>query len=306
MLKDRIVFLNGDYIPWNQASVHIMCHSFGRGSAIFEVLSLHETGENPVIFRLDEHIARLFRTAELLNMEIPISREAIAEAVTATVKRNAISQGFIKIICFYSQIDFEILPSRTELDISIFVVDPAKDLGGMDFPFEQGTTACISKWRKLDPQTVPIEAKAAANYLNGIMARLEAKKRSFNTVIMLDTQGFIAEGGTESVFLIKDNKLMTPSPGTVLKSITRKSVLQIAKIIGIETIEGRLLPELFFKADEIFMSGTPNKILPVRQIEDRKLAETPGPITRKLSALMKKIIAGQDERFKDWLFPVDR
>jgi branched-chain amino acid aminotransferase len=270
------------------------------------VLSLHETGENPVIFRLDEHIARLFRTAELLNMEIPISSEAFSEAVTVTVKRNAISEGIIKIICFYPQIDFEILPSRTELDISIFVVDPAEDLEGLDFSFEQGTTLCISKWRKLDPQTVPIEAKVAANYLNGIMARSEAKKRGFNDVIMLDTQGYIAEGGTESVFLIKDNKLMTSSQGTVLKSITRKSVLQIAKIIGIETIEGRILPELLYQADEIFMSCTPSKILPVRQIEDRKLTETPGPITRKLSALMKKIIAGQDERFKDWLFPVDR
>ena len=305
MLKDRIVFLNGDYIPWDQASVHIMCHSFGRGTAIFEVLSIHETGEGPAIFRLDEHIACLFRTAELLNMELPISSEMVSEAVMATVKRNAISQGFIKIIGFYPQIDFEIIPSRTRLDISIFVVDPAMDLEGLDFPFEQGTTVCISKWRKLDPQTVPIEAKAAANYLNGIMARLEAKKRGFNSVIMLDTQGFIAEGGTESVFLIKDDSLMTPSPGTVLKSITRKSVLQIAKVIGIKTIEGRLLPELLFEATEIFMSGTPNKVLPVRQIEDRKLTETPGPMTRKLSALMKKIVMGQDERFKDWLFPVE-
>ncbi len=304
MLKDRIVFLNGDYIPWDQATVHIMCHSFGRGSAIFEVLSLHETGEGPAVFRLDEHITRLFRSAELLSMELPISGEELSEAVIDTVKRNAINQGAIKIICFYPQIDFEILPSRTRLDISIFVIDTEKDLGGLSFSFEEGTTVCIPKCRKLDPQTVPVEAKAAANYLNGIMARQEAKKRGFNDAIMLDTQGYIAEGGTEAAFLIKEDKLMTASPGTVLKSISRKSILQMANIIGIETFEGRLLPELLLQADEIFLSCTPSKLLPVRQIEDRKLAETPGPMTSRLYSLMKKIVTGQDERFKDWLFLV--
>ena len=304
MLKDRIVFLNGDYIPWNQATVHIMCHSFGRGSAIFEVLSLHEAGENPVIFRLDEHIARLFRTAELLNMEIPISSEAFSEAVTVTVKRNAISEGIIKIICFYPQIDFEILPSRTELDISIFVVDPAEDLEGLDFSFEQGTTLCISKWRKLDPQTVPIEAKVAANYLNGMVARQEAQKNGFENAVMLDRHGFIAEGGTESVFLVKDSRLMTPVTGTVLKSITRRSILEAAKTDGIECFEGQLKPERLFEAEEIFLSCTPFKVLPVKQINDRKLDNAPGPLTRKIAELLDKIAGGNDDRFKDWLYPV--
>jgi len=237
-------------------------------------------------------------------MELPISGEELSEAVIDTVKRNAINQGAIKIICFYPQIDFEILPSRTRLDISIFVIDTEKDLGGLSFSFEEGTTVCIPKCRKLDPQTVPVEAKAAANYLNGIMARQEAKKRGFNDAIMLDTQGYIAEGGTEAAFLIKEDKLMTASPGTVLKSISRKSILQMANIIGIETFEGRLLPELLLQADEIFLSCTPSKLLPVRQIEDRKLAETPGPMTSRLYSLMKKIVTGQDERFKDWLFLV--
>ncbi|MGD2126638.1 MAG: branched-chain-amino-acid transaminase [Desulfobacteraceae bacterium] len=303
-MEDRIVFLNGEFIAWGEAKVHLMCHSFGRGSGIFEVLSLHETGAGPEVFRLDEHIERLFRTAELLDMELPLTSEAFHEAVLDTVKRNGIKQGFIKIICFYPQIAFEIFPPQKVLDTSIFVIDPAQDLGGPDFPFEQGTTACISRWRKLDPQTVPVEAKAAANYLNGMLAREEARKRGFERVIMLDTQGFLAEGGTESVFLLKGGKLLTPALGTVLESISRKSVLDIAELIGVESFEARLRPELLYEADEIFFSGTPIKVLPVRQIEDRQLADTPGPLTRKLSALMQEIVAGRDERFKDWLFPV--
>jgi len=273
MLEDRIVFLNGDFVAWNQATVHIMSHSFGRGSAIFEVLSLHETNADPAIFRLDKHIERLFKTAKLLNMELPISKETLHEAVMAT-------------------------------DISVFVVDPAQDFGGLDFPTKRGTTVCISRWRKLDPQSVPIEAKVAANYLNGMMARSEAKMRGFENGIMLDTQGFIAEGGTESIFLVKDGRLMTPSLGTVLDSITRNSLLQAAKAIGIESLEGRLPSELLFEANEIFLSGTPFKVLPVKRIEDRVIEGTPGPFTRKLSALLDEIIAGRDERFRHWFFHV--
>jgi branched-chain amino acid aminotransferase len=303
MLENRTVFINGEFVAWNQANVHIMCHSFGRGSAIFEVLSLHHTPSGPAVFRLDEHIRRLYRTAALLEMELPMDQEAFHEAVLETVRRNGTREGFIKIICFYPQISFEILPPRKRLDTSIFVIDPKQDLGGLDFPFDEGTTACVSRWRKLDPETVPVEAKAAANYLNGMMARAEAKKRGFNNVIMVDTQGFIAEGGTESVFLVKDGVLMTPSLGTILQSITRKSVLEVAPVIGIPTFEGRLKPDLLFEADEIFFSGTPTKALPVRQIEERVLQNVPGPVNRKLTAAMTDIVEGGDERFKGWMFP---
>jgi branched-chain amino acid aminotransferase len=303
MLENRSVFVNGEFVAWNQAKVHIMCHSFGRGSAIFEVLSLHHTQAGPAAFRLDEHIQRLYRTAALLDMELPMDKKAFHESVLETVRRSKCKQGFIKIICFYPQISFEILPPQKKLDASVFVIDPAEDLGGLDFPFDKGTTACLSKWRKLDPETVPVEAKAAANYLNGMMARAEAKRRGFNNVIMVDTQGFIAEGGTESVFLVKDGVLMTPSLGTVLQSITRKSVLEVAPVIGIPTLEGRLKPDLLFEADEIFFSGTPTKALPVRQIEERVLQNVPGPVNKKLTAAMTEIVEGRDERFKHWMFP---
>jgi branched-chain amino acid aminotransferase len=304
MLEERVVFLNGRFVPWNEAKVHMMSHSFGRGSAIFEVLSLHETGAGPAVFCLEDHIRRLFRTAQLLDMEIPLTPEAVHQAVLKSVKENGVKAGFIKIICFYPQIAFEILPPQKALDTTIFVVDPARDLGGLRFPFEKGATAGVSKWRKLDPETIPVEAKAAANYLNGMLARADARERGFDQVILLDTQGFIAEGGTESVFLVKEGRLMTPALGTVLASISRKAILEIAAVIGVDTFEGRLPPEWLYDADEIFFSGTPMKVLPVRQIEHRTLKDTPGPLTRQLSDLMKEIVNGRDDRFKHWLFPV--
>jgi len=304
MLEERIVFINGEFVPWDQAQVHLMCHSFGRGSAIFEVIGVQETDSSgATVFRLDSHIERFFRSAELLDMKITMNRELLETAVIETIRKNKVVQGFIKIIGFYSQIAFEILPPQPEIDIAIFVVDPKKDLDGMRFPFDQGTTLCISKWRKLDPQTVPIEAKASANYLNGMVARAEARDRGFQNVVMLDTQGFVAEGGTESIFIVKNNRLMTPALGTVLQSITRQSIIEVGRAVGMDVRECRMAPEILFEADEIFLSGTPFKVLPVRKIEDRDIMTTPGPVSLKLSTLIDDILAGRNDRFKAWLFP---
>lgn len=304
MLEERIVYLNGEYVPWNDARVHVMCYSFGRGAAVFEVMSVHEVDGGAAVFRLDEHISRLFRTVELLNMRLSRKREEIQEACLELVRRNGVSRGFIKVICFHPQVAFEILPPGDPLDVSMFFVDPDADLGGLKMPFEKGATACFSRWKKLDPQTVPVEAKAAANYLNGMMARAEAKSRGFDNVIMLDTQGFVAEGGTESVFMVEKGALFTPTAGTVLLSITRRSLLQAAEVLGIEAVETRIHPERLLKADEVLFSGTPNKVLPVRRVEDRDINGTPGPVTRKLSSVMTDITSGRDDRFGEWLFRV--
>jgi branched-chain amino acid aminotransferase len=304
MLSDRIVYLNGEFVAWDEATVHIMSHSFGRGSAIFEVISCHGTDSGPVVYRLPEHIKRLFKTAGLLDMELPISHEEFYSAVTGTVKKNQLTQGFIKVICYYPQISAEVVPPKEKLSVSVFALDPLRDLGG-NFEAVQSTTACVSKWRKLDPQTVPIGAKAAANYLNGMVARLDAEKRGFEHALMLDTQGFVAEGGTECIFFVNDGRLFTPALGTVLRSITRMSVLEAAKIEGIQTVEDRLPPEIIYEAEELFFSSSPLKVLPVRRIDDRVMDEVPGPVTRKMAALLVDISTGKDKRFKDWFYPVE-
>jgi len=302
MLQDRIVFVNGEFISWNKATVHIMSHSFSRGSAIFEVLSIHDTPFGPAAFRLDEHIDRLSRTAKLLDFKLPLSLGEISQVVLETVQRNTVTGGFIKIMAYFPQIVFSVAPPDNFLDLFVCVVDPEKDLGDPGVSFEKGCTACLSKWRKLDPQTVPIEAKASANYLNGMMAKVEALKRGFDNAIMLDTQGFIAESSIDAVFFVKDGRLMTSSLGTVLESVSRKSILQLADIFDIDSFEGRLRPQLIYEADEIFLSGTLMKIRPVKKIEERVLTETPGPMAKRLAVIMNDILSGKDVRFKDWLF----
>ena len=304
MIEDRIAYVNGKFVPWASATVPIMSHSFGRGSAIFEVISLHATASGSAIFRLEAHIGRLFKSAQLLDMELPLLQKAFFNTVVDTVHRNNLRQGVIKIICYYPQLSVEILPPQKQLTVSIFAFDSQKDFGRIGPQADQGVTAFISQWRKLDPQTVPVEAKASANYLNGMIARAEAKKNGFEYALMLDTRGFVAEGGTESVFVVKDNRLMTPAAGTVLKSITRMSILEATEAVGISCFEESLTSELLFEADELFFCNTPFKVLPIKQLNDRKLKQVPGPLTQQVADLMAKIVDGRDTRFKHWLYPV--
>jgi branched-chain amino acid aminotransferase len=304
MLNERIVYLNGEFRRWDEANVHIMSHSFGRGSAIFEVIGFHETQAGPAVFRLDEYVSRFWKSASLLEMEPPLTKEELHKAILQTVKRSGLSNGLIKLFGFYPDISFAVLPPQKKIQVAVFVFTQEEASGYRRDAAIRSVTACVSRWRRLDPDSVPIEAKVAANYVNGMVARQESRARGFDYAIMLDTQGFIAEGGTESLFLVQGGGLLTPTLGTILHSITRKSLLEVAETMGIRTFTGRLSQSHLDQADEIFFSGTSTKLLPVSQVEARILREAPGPVTRRLSVRIEEIISGQDSQFKGWLFPV--
>ncbi len=303
-MNKRVVYLGGEYRSWDEANVHIMSHSFGRGSAIFEVIGFHETQAGPAVFRLDEYVSRFCKSASLLEMELPLTKAELQEAVLQTVKRNGLRSGLIKLFGFYPDISFSILPPQKRIQVAVFVFTKEETLANRPGPVNHSVTACVSRWRRLDPDTVPIEAKVAANYVNGMVARQESRMKGYDYAIMQDTQGFIAEGGTESLFLVREGVLMTPVLGTILHSITRKSLLEVAETMGIKTFTGRLNRGALDEAEEIFFSGTATKLLPVSKVEARILSETPGPVTRRLSARIEEITAGRDDQFQGWLFPV--
>ncbi len=304
MVNARAVYLSGEFRPWDEAKVHLMSHSFGRGSAIFEVIGFHETQAGPAVFRLDEYVSRFAKSASLLEMELPLTKAELQEAILQTVKRSGLSSGLIKLFGFYPEISFAILPPQKKIQVAVFVFTKEETLGNKREPTNHSVTACISRWRRLDPDTVPIEAKVAANYVNGMVARQESRAKGFDYAILLDTQGFLAEGGTESLFVVREGGLLTPTLGTILHSITRKSLLEVAETMGIKTFSGRLSQGSLDEAEEIFFSGTSTKLLPVSQVENRILSSVPGPVTRRLSARIEEITAGRDSQFKRWLFPV--
>ena len=237
-------------------------------------------------------------------MELPLTKAELQDAILQTVKRSGLSSGLIKLFGFYPEISFAVLPPQKKIQVAVFVFTKEETLGNKRESANQTVTACVSRWRRLDPDTVPIEAKVAANYVNGMVARQDSRARGFDYAIMLDTQGFIAEGGTESLFLVREGGLLTPTLGTILHSITRKSLLEVAETMGIKTFTGRLNQGSLDEAEEIFFSGTSTKLIPVSQVENRILSGVPGPVTRRLSARIEEITSGRDSRFKGWLFPV--
>ena len=292
-------WINGELVQWDQATVHIMSHSFTRGSAVFEVISFHQTLNGTAVFRLDEHLKRLQRSAELLNMELSYSAQEIEQGVMETIKANNLRNGFIKIIGYYGNPSLTILPQQEKLDLSIFAVDE-----GLGKDNQNHVSACFCRWRKLDPNTVPIEAKVAGNYINGMLALQEAIHRGFDMGIMLDTDGFVAESSTEAIFWVEGDVIKTPPLGRILHSISRLSILQAATITGLKAVEEQVTPEKIMKANEIFFASTSCKIQPVGRLHDQDFKNAPGPMSRKLANIMSNISTGKDKRFSNWLFPV--
>ena len=285
-------------IPWQSANVHILSHGFSRGSAIFDVFGIYPGPKGPAAFRMDKHMDRLFKSAELLGMEMSYTKEQIIDAVTQSVKANNIKRGLIKILAYYGEEAVISLILDSKLDLAIFGIPETDDMGlDQAKPIE----ICFTKWRKIHPATIPVQAKACSNYLNGMLARKDAVSRGFNVGILLTTDGYVAEGSIESIFMVKDNVLKTPPLGNILSSVTRMSMLEAAPAIGIKTLEEQISPEELMGADEIFVCRTGVKVLPVRKIEERVMDVAPGPVTLELSQLMSDIYHFRNDRFSHWL-----
>ena len=300
MQDERKVWLNGELVPWEKATVPLLSHGFSRGSAFFEVFGVHCLPDGPAAFRMDDHLDRLMKSARLLGMTMAYSKDQIAAAVRQTVEANRLGRGLIKILAYWGEEAVINLVLESKLDLAIFAI-PASDELGLDRV--QSISACLSPWRKIHPATVPVEAKSCANYLNGYLARRDANLRGFDVGLMVGTDGFLAEGSIESLFVVKDDVLKTPPKGRILDSITRRSLLEAAAAIGIATSEEALLPAALDTADELFTCHTGIKVLPIDRYETRRL-EAPGPVSRKLMQLMDDIINFRDDRFRHWFSPL--
>ena len=301
MTNDSKVWFNGKLIPWRDATVPILSHGFSRASAIFDIFGVHPGPQGPVAFRMDDHLKRLMKSAELLEMELAYNTEEIVEAVKTTVKASSLGRGIIKIMAFWGEESIIQLVLDSKLDVAVFAIPESEKL---ILDKDQAISACLSKWRKLHPETVPVGAKACANYLNGYLARKDAVSRGFDIGILLGTDGFLAEGSTESVFIVKEGALMTPPLGRVLSSITRLSILQAVPEIGIPVVERPITADELFAAEEMFTVHTGSKVEPVARFEDRQF-QAPGPVTKQVMQLMDDIMQFKDERFMSWFQPLD-
>ncbi len=294
------VWSNGELIPFNDANVHLLSHGFSRSSAVFEFFGVQASPTGISAFRMQNHLNRLKATCNMLGMTLGYDDTEIARGVKEVVCENKITNGFVKIMGYYSEVSFTNMIPEGKLDVSIFTM-PAEDNSLLTL--DKTVTTCLSKWRKNHPLCVPPMAKACANYLNGYLARLDASQKGYDIGILLDTHGFVAEGSLESVFIVKDNVLITPPLGRVLDSISRKTIIEIAQALEIEVNEPPILPDDLVNADEMFLSATPNKIIPVTQFEDKQL-QTPGPVTLKIAEYLFDVLRCKESRFLHWFTPL--
>jgi branched-chain amino acid aminotransferase len=299
MSNDSKVWLNGNIIPRQEATVPLLSHGFSRGSAIFDVFGVHVGPTGPVAFRMDEHLKRLMNSAALLEMQMAYSTEEIIEAVKSTVDINQLGRGLVKMIAYWSEEAIINLVLDSKLDLAIFTIPESNELA---LDQHRPLSACLSKWRKIHPETVPVGAKACSNYLNGYLARRNASKRGFDIGIMLSTDGFLAEGSVEAIFIVKDGVLKTPPLGRVLSSITRMSILQAVPEIGIPVKEEPISAYELLAADEVFTAHTGIKVEAITRLESRELPA--GAITKQVMKLMDDIIQFKDDRFQDWFQPL--
>jgi branched-chain amino acid aminotransferase len=300
MSDARWAWRNGELIPWEQATVPLLSHALSRGSAVFEVFGTHPGPDGVVAFRMDEHLSRLRTSLDLLEMQTSCTWEELRIGISEVVAANRVGRGLVKILAYWGGEAVIDLVPRVPLDVAVYAIPDSDDLA---LDRWKNISVCISRWRKLHPDTVPVEAKACANYLNGYLARKDAHDRGFHVGLLVGTDGFLAEGSIEAVFLVKDGVLVTPPAHRILRSITRQSILEAAPMVGIPAREEAIRPDALFDADEVFTSHSGIKVSPVERVEDRALA-APGPVTRRLIELMDDIVHFRDDRFAAWFQPL--
>jgi branched-chain amino acid aminotransferase len=308
---DRQIWLDGELVPWERATVHILSHSLQRGSLIFDYLSVHETPRGPAIFRLREHAERLVRSAELVGLPLRKGAEEIFEATVLTVRANPGATA-VKISAFIGSIEIDVVPADDRVSLSVAAYDPAADIAARKPGGQRPASAVLRLWiekqrRNRRRDIISPQAKVAANYVSPMAAKWEARRQGYDDVLLVDEDGFIAEGPTTNVFFFDaDDTLKTPPERNVLLGVTRSAAMEIAKHDGIAVREDAVTREDLLQAREVFVTGTATGIGPVVGIDHQTIGDgAAGPMTLALRERFETITRGGDAAFDHWLTYVE-
>lgn len=294
-------WVNGKIIPHEQATVPILSHSLGRGSAIFEVLDLVSTAKGPAIFRADLHTERLFRSAECMHMQMPLSHAELIDAMKQIARANGLVRGGIKVFAYWPQVEFGLIPKNPKVDIAIFAFDFGSAFGLTWDDWTRPISAGIVSVRKLKPNTVSVHAKTAGNYVNSYQAKWEAVRNGYDDGILLDDAGNVAEGPVSSLFLVKDGTVRTSRLDGVLAGVTRDSAIQVTRDLGIALLETDIPAMDLATVEEAFYTGTHIRVKPITSIDKRSLGACPGPVTARIQKALQDAYDGCNPRYSRWL-----
>jgi len=280
--KSDKIWMNGKFVPWDDAKIHVGCHVIHYGSAVFEGVRCYATPEGPAVFRLDAHTERLFNSAKIYRMDVPTTPAKFNESILDTIVANRMEQCYIRPIIYRGYGQLGVNPLPCPVDMAIMVWDWGKYLGAE--ALEQGVDVCVSSWARIAPNTLPAMAKTAANYMNSQLIKMEAIAGGYAEGIALDVDGHVSEGSGENLFLVKNGGLITPPlVSSVLPGITRDTVMTLARRLGIPLVQERVPREMLYLADEVFFTGTAAELTPIRSVDKIQVGRgTRGPITEAL------------------------
>ena len=300
MEATKKIWMDGTFVDWDKAQVHVLSHTLHYGLGVFEGIRCYDTAAGPAIFRLPEHIGRLYNSAHIAGLEMPVGREEIGQAIIDTVKVNEVRECYIRPLVYLGYGELGINNSHCPVCVSIAVWPWGAYLG--EGALSEGIRVCISSYTRHHVNVMMTKAKVVGNYANSQLAKMEAIHSGYDEAIMLDVQGNVGEGSGENIFIVRDGVLKTPPLTAILEGITRNSVIDLAREMGLTVRETVFSRDELYIADEVFFTGTAAELTPIREVDNRKIGGGfPGPITHKLQQAFFRIVQGKDDAYKSWL-----
>jgi branched-chain amino acid aminotransferase len=298
LTKSEKIWMDGELVDWDDANVHILTHSLHYGLGVFEGIRTYETSQGPAVFRLTDHIQRLFASARIFMLDIPYSVEQLVEATKETVRVNKLASCYVRPLVYLGYGEMGLNPLPCPVQVSIAVWPWGTYLG--EEGLRSGVRMKVSSWQRHHPNALPPAAKGTGMYINSSLAKVEALKAGYDEAILLNPQGFVSECTGENLFVVQDGRIITPPVSAgALAGITQKCVQAIATDLGVDYEVGNLLRSDLYTADEAFLSGTAAEVVPIRSVDDRELGE-PGPVTRAIQETYFAAVKGEVDRYKDW------
>lgn len=302
--KSESIWFNGDFVPWDEANVHVLSHVLHYGSSVFEGIRAYQTPNGPAILGLEGHVRRLFKSCKVIEMPVPYTEAEIADAIISTVKHNRHQGCYIRPLVFRGYEVLGVNPAACPVEVIIATWEWGAYLGPE--ALEQGVDVGVSSWRRMAPDTHPAMAKVGGNYVNSQLVVMEAVRNGYVEGIVLDVYGYVSEGSGENIFVILDNRIYTPPlANSILSGITRNFAITLAEEKGYEVVEQQITREMLYICDEIFFTGTAAEITPVKSVDRQPVGSgSRGPITKDIQDEFFAIVNGEIEDRHGWLTPV--
>lgn len=299
--RDGFIWYDNEFVPWREASTHVLTHTLHYGAGVFEGVRAYETDQGTAIFRLEDHTNRLFNSAKIIGMPIPFSPQQINQAQLDTVSKNSVQSGYIRPMCFYGAEGMGLRADNLEVHCIVAAWGWGPYFG--QEKMKNGIRVKTSSYSRHHVNIAMCKAKLNGNYVNSMMALNEALTDGYDEALLLDVDGFVAEGSGENIFIVKEGKLYSPELTSVLDGITRKTVIELAKSVDVSLIEKRITRDEVYTADEAFFTGTAAEITPIRELDNRVIGEEgmPGPVTKTLQTMYFELVHGKNDRYGSWL-----